>query len=61
MNRIHSLAGVFLVAAFLTAGCSGTGNKKNKTMEDEFSKGTYGYDAAFLISTILKPSNSGML
>jgi hypothetical protein len=47
MNRIHSLAGVFLVAAFLTTGCSGTGNKKNKTMEDEFSKGTYGYDAAF--------------
>jgi hypothetical protein len=47
MNRIHSLAGLFLVAAFLTMGCSGTGNKKNKTMEDEFSKGTYGYDAAF--------------
>jgi hypothetical protein len=47
MKKIHLWTGAFLIAAIHTAGCSGTGNKKNKTMEDEFSKGTYGFDAAF--------------
>jgi hypothetical protein len=46
MTKMHSLTCTFLAAVILAAGC-GTGNKENKTMDDEFSIGTYGYDVAF--------------